>query len=403
MEVFEYLWEKCGTLWQERHVIPVIEEMIRIGWCKGIRKLFELDRTHEIFESLGCHEKRFFYEKCTDIAERLYSDKTERSKIILTAFMKAMTKKPYATLTFMLMFRYVHLTGTRVKSRDISLDGCERDFYSIVQDIDALHDMAVEFHERCESSKKAGDNQDSRICGIRNTSANLVKAKYHKVIHKLIEMSFMVMIEPIPISDIWCSIKYGDNSDFRMCCEMSRRNWPTILTLQDKYSDKPFSDAYKDSKVEKFKPKKWKPLHYMIYYDRVPMMNDLINFAGRSVKRAMTIDSKKNNTSDDTACLRLTIRLKNQMAFHTLWRIANQWTLKHLHVVLKDMYYDEGYCEEILKVILKSHTTKDMITHAPGEIQDSIFKRVRKLIDNHGTDDKKLYKLLAKLMRGRQE
>lgn len=67
MSIFEFLWENCGTLWHERHVIPVLEEMIRAGWCKGIKKLFSLPRTHEIYEALSSAEKRYFYESCAGI------------------------------------------------------------------------------------------------------------------------------------------------------------------------------------------------------------------------------------------------------------------------------------------------------------------------------------------------
>jgi hypothetical protein len=66
-----------------------------------------------------------------------------------------------------------------------------------------------------------------------------------------------------------------------MCLEESKPNWPIVLTLKDKYGKGYFSDAMNDEDMQRFKPKKWKPLHYMIYYDRINMMNDLIHYAGR--------------------------------------------------------------------------------------------------------------------------
>lgn len=204
MSIFEYLWENWGTLWHERHVIPVLEEMIRAGWCKGIKKLFSLPRTEEIYEALCSAEKRYFYECCAGIWEALQNKNDDRSDIILSALLKSLSKKPYATLTFLLLFRYIHTTGTRIRTREITLQGCERDFYCIVQDINALHELAKEFDHVCNVESDI-TKQDTFLSN-RNNNINLTKVKYHKIIHKLIQMSFESYIEPIPISDIWDAI-----------------------------------------------------------------------------------------------------------------------------------------------------------------------------------------------------
>lgn len=67
MEIFEHLWETCGGLWNEDHLIPVISEMIRAGWCKGLKKLFSLERTAEIYEAMTTNQKKYFYDNLIDI------------------------------------------------------------------------------------------------------------------------------------------------------------------------------------------------------------------------------------------------------------------------------------------------------------------------------------------------
>ena len=67
LEVFEYLWDFCGELWNDNHLIPVISEMVRVGWCKGIKKLFTLQRTQDLFFSMNPREKKYFYKDLAEI------------------------------------------------------------------------------------------------------------------------------------------------------------------------------------------------------------------------------------------------------------------------------------------------------------------------------------------------
>lgn len=32
IEVFEYLWDTCGDIWNENHLIPLLSEMVKLGW-----------------------------------------------------------------------------------------------------------------------------------------------------------------------------------------------------------------------------------------------------------------------------------------------------------------------------------------------------------------------------------
>lgn len=186
-----------------------------------------------------------------------------------------------------------------------------------------------------------------------------------------------------------------------MCCDESRRNWSIILTLQDRYGDTHFSEVYKNEAVKNLKPKKWKPIHFMIYYDRANMISDLTTFAGRSIKRALSIDNNKKQSSDDVVPIILAVRRRSHDSFHVLWRLAYQWSLKHLHAALKELNSDDGYYEPIFKIILKSHTTRDIVNFCSYEIKRDVLKRMEYLKDTYGQDEKKLSKLISKIKKSK--
>lgn len=60
-----------------------------------------------------------------------------------------------------------------------------------------------------------------------------------------------------------------------------------------------------NNKINMMSLPKWKPLHLMIYFERVNMMNDIIEFAGRSLKKALTIENKKLHSADEFLALKL--------------------------------------------------------------------------------------------------
>lgn len=66
-----------------------------------------------------------------------------------------------------------------------------------------------------------------------------------------------------------------------------------------------FKDARNDARVNKLKLHQWKPLHLMLYYERQQMIEDILEFAGSSVRIAMTLDNKKKMTKDDFMCLKI--------------------------------------------------------------------------------------------------
>jgi hypothetical protein len=116
----------------------------------------------------------------------------------------------------------------------------------------------------------------------------------------------------------------------------------------------------------------------------------------------LTIDNKKKNQSDESIALKISITLKNHLAFHSIWRIANQWSLRHLNTVLKELDSADNYYENIFKILLKSHTTRDILAFAPSEVREDAFRRIHKIIQSYGNDQGKLESLLAKLQKGKQ-
>jgi len=136
-----------------------------------------------------------------------------------------------------------------------------------------LFEMAEKFSEACEHILEQ-------------------KRKYQNILMKLIDFSFVVVPNAIPISRLWKSIKIGSDSDLQKCLQESRKNWPLLITLRKSPSTEEFKQAMSDDRVKNLGIPKWKPMHLMIYFDRVKMINELIDFSGRSLRKALTIENK---------------------------------------------------------------------------------------------------------------
>jgi hypothetical protein len=110
-----------------------------------------------------------------------------------------------------------------------------------------------------------------------------------------------------------------------------------------------FKQALSDERVKALTVAKWKPLHLMIYFSRLKMVDDIISFAGRSLRKALTLENKKTNTGDDFHPLKMCIKLKEHEIFNSLWNLANIWTVSHLYLVLKEMKSPDLFNTEIFK------------------------------------------------------
>lgn len=358
LKLFNFLWDDCGDLWCQSHIIPLLKELISNGWCKGISKLFISERVQEIFFSLDFYEKKSLFEDLQKIAETLSKEGGENNKKVLKCMVKALVNQPYAIFTFLFLFPYVHETRTPIEEYDIKPENFVEDLYLLANDTNLVHDLAVAFDKAWEGSYYH-------------------KAVYHSIIIALLECP--ALPRNIPFKAIWKSIKQNNEEQFRNCCNDFSNEWAKIITLRPSAAAAEFKDPRDDPRVNKLKLHQWKPLHLMLYYERQQMIQDIIEFAGSSVRKAITLDNRKKQTKDDFMCLKICIHLKSKFSFHALWKQTNLWTVKHLYLVLKELKDPKLYNEAIHKIVLKSGTTKDILHYWDPEIVAEFEKHWRQL------------------------
>lgn len=134
-----------------------------------------------------------------------------------------------------------------------------------------------------------------------------------------------------------------------------------IITLRKSPTTVEFKQPMNDEKVKSLNVAKWKPIHLMIYFDRQSMIESMIDFAHGAVRKAISLDNKKQLAVDDFLALKMCVRLKRTAIFQSLWNLCNIWSINHLFLLLKDLKIPTNYSEPILKEILMNHTTKDIL------------------------------------------
>jgi len=256
--------------------------------------------------------------------------------------MKGLVLKPFATLSFLNLFKFIHLSGTKVHAKDIDPQTCSDDLYLMIIKDNIVYDLAIEFDKICNSDLDE-------------------KKKYKNILTKLIDFSFYVMPSAIPISRIWKSIKIGSEGELKKCFNEAKKNWPLVITLRKFPSTMEFKQALEDDRVKSLFINKWKPIHLMIYFGRLQMIDDILSFSGRSIKKVLTIENKKTLTGDEYFPLRLALRLKRNDIFKSLWNLAHQWSIMHLFQVIKDLKMPSLYMEKMFEILLTDKTTKDII------------------------------------------
>jgi hypothetical protein len=295
-KMFKYLWEDKGALWGEKHLIPVVEVMAENLWDIGIYNLFKCTRTKEIFTAMSCNERKAFYNKIKKIGEGLIKKKSSASNVFLANMMKGLVLKPYTTLSFLNLFKCIHVSGTKIHTKDIEPSTCEDDLFIMIYKQNILHDLAEEFDAAC-----SGDLNE--------------KKKYRNILTKLIEYSFHLMPSAIPISRIWKSIKIGAEDEFKRCIQEAKRHWPLVITIRKGPTTVEFKQVINDDKVKEMEVNKWKPLHLMIYFSRLKMIDEILSYSGRSLRKAMTLENKKALITNEYFPLMLAIRLKKDDIF----------------------------------------------------------------------------------------
>lgn len=234
----------------------------------------------------------------------------------------------------------------------------------------------------------AGDKDMDELTTDEQIELQQIKSQYHNIIYKLIQLTFNVNPQLIPSLHLYKNIKHDEPLDFSNLSNFNTKLGADLhTTLED------------DERVQNLKIKKWKPLHYMIYFGHNDLLTQLLFRSRRNVRRVLTVDNNKKHTSDERIALKLAVRLHNTFAFSQLWKLTQTWSLKHLNSILKEFYQKDGYRDDLMKILLTSDVTKDIIIFAPEDVRTEIYKRITKLIDKYSEHGDKMHKAARKLFK----
>uniref|UniRef100_A0A7S3J8X3 Uncharacterized protein n=1 Tax=Euplotes harpa TaxID=151035 RepID=A0A7S3J8X3_9SPIT len=205
------------------------------------------------------------------------------------------------------------------------------------------------------------------------------KTNYRYIILALMEVQMDG--EPFPEKRIWKSIFSNEEEDFRKCCNEFSTSWAKIITMKPIFCDE-MRTVQKDPRMNRLKLKKWKPLHFMVYFDRAHLLNDILEFSGTSITKTIAIENKKKGTRDEFLSLKICINMKNSRCFRILWKESSVWTVKHLFLVIKELADPQMYSEKIHKVILTSQTTIDILKYSNKTIRKQLKRQIKALQDS---------------------
>jgi len=219
-----------------------------------------------------------------------------------------MCKKPYASLSLLLMFRYFHIAGVGFKLRDIELIRLGDNIYNIAGNSDKIYPIAREFNYLLRE--------------------NPARNKYFPFIDRFSDFCNDPKLPNLNYGKIMNAIREGDVSSFSTAQKRNKMFWPQFATLrkpvppdQNSLTMLPISqrkqfeldlqeqgEVKNNPKVKKSGFTKWKPLHFMIYYDQTKMVSNLLKVAKYSQRKVISIENKKLKIGDDCYPLLMCIR-----------------------------------------------------------------------------------------------
>lgn len=191
----------------------------------------------------------------------------------------------------------------------------------------------------------------------------------------------------------------GTDEEFKRCIQEAKNHWPLVITMRKGPTTVEFKQAMNDDRVKQMAVNKWKPLHLMIYFGRVKMIDEILSFSGRSLRKAMTLENKKAQVGDEYFPIRLAIRLKRDDIFNSLWNLAHQWSVSHLYQVLKDLKVPSMYCEEVMTGLLTDKTTQDILNFCDTRIRNELTTMIEQIIEENGIKKNKLLNGVKKLKK----
>jgi hypothetical protein len=141
------LWNKCGELWNEDHLITVVRAMVRMKWAKGIAYLFNSEKCQDIYSSITYNERKNFYVELGMILNELESRRNSENSKLIRAIMRALSVDPYNVIAFCFLFKHFHKSKTHIDEKDFYPENYSEELYLLANDTKLVHCMAQKFNE----------------------------------------------------------------------------------------------------------------------------------------------------------------------------------------------------------------------------------------------------------------
>jgi hypothetical protein len=148
------------------------------------------------------------------------------------------------------MFKYIHKADIKIKADEITLDFVENDFYFLLKNKDLMFELAVQFNRICSETPQ--DENPYVFDKSKAQRLRMVKAEYHRVIAKLIDLSYEAYVRPLPVKIYWKLINMGKEAEFKKFSMRYLKDYD-LLNLQDK--SKTFKNIHNDEALKSYKPK----------------------------------------------------------------------------------------------------------------------------------------------------
>lgn len=375
LAIFEYLWDKVGTMWSDYHLVPCINELIRSKWNEGLDEFFTFERTISLYKLMNPKERREFYTSLDNICQHLSETKDDDDEEMLNTILHNLWSEPYVTLSFIYLFEHFHNQEFEINADLINPYEWNDDIIYLWDDKDFIVQLAERFDEACNS-----DIDEKEI--------------YRIMLIKYLEFSYYGEPSNVEVEQIWESIYTDDNFKFRAYLTNKKIMWLN-LGIRKSLRTQAFNEAIRDNRVKKLSLKLWKPAHLWWYLDREIQIDDIIKCkylylrflfclaifrnwlilslaTGGYFAKAILTESSKLKCPDMFMPLNILIRTQNATIFAKFWKISNMWTQTHLFQWLALLNTDNGFFEPIYTIIINSKTTKQILSQSEDEISEEL-------------------------------
>ena len=333
-EIFTLIWE--SEIMDERHFFIALNWIFDANWVEGIEYLINNERSQELYTSLYPSERVYFYERMRtfldskldfeegkiseeavleDIRNNVenlrncISDCEEDVKLFLKSLLSGLTKKPYASVSILEIFKYFELFDILVKGREIEIIKFGDHIYNVISLPSKIYPIAKEFNilmEHKESRRKKYftiiDKYDYFVSNPKLSNLNPAKTFYAIRAHNL--STFTALIEK-------SSLYWSQFITLRKSPPPPKKDYKLFDIGQRKMFEEENQEQMEikqNDKVKKTGFTKWKPLHFAIYYGEKKMVSEILKASKYSSRKALTLENKKLKIGDDVYALEMCIR-----------------------------------------------------------------------------------------------